>query len=147
MSPSKSWMRDVADLEVDAAARRRGGPAIRSFTTSLLAVDRDRLAAGERRKVDAVAAAGEAQLDAVVDEALALHARAETASVQHVDGALFEHAGAHAILDILAAPVLDDHRLDALPAPAGATASSPAGPGADDPDLGAFRDHSLSPPA
>ena len=34
--------------------------------------------------------------------------------VQQVDGRLFENAGPHAVLDVVAAARFDDHRLDAL---------------------------------
>ena len=65
--------RDVAHLEVDrpAGGKARGDDVLHRL---LLAVDGDLLAAGERGKVDAVAAALEAQLDAGVDLALRPHA-------------------------------------------------------------------------
>ncbi len=62
-----------------------------------------------------MAAAGEAQFDAVVDRALALHAFAKAERAKQVDGALLEHAGANRRLDIGAAAVVEHDRLDALP--------------------------------
>ena len=80
----------------------------------LLAVHRDAAAAGQLGEVDPVPAPGEAQLDAVVHEPLALHPVAEPALDQQVDRALLEHAGADALLQVRAAAHLEHHRLDAL---------------------------------
>ena len=55
----------------------------------------------------------EAQLDAVVDEALGVHPLADADLVHQVHRALLEHAGAHALLDVLAVARLEDHGLDA----------------------------------
>ena len=60
--------------------------------------------------------AAEAQLDAVVDEALALQALADAEVDQRVDGALLQHARAHALLDVFAAAVLEQHAVDGLAA-------------------------------
>jgi hypothetical protein len=62
-----------------------------------------------------VAAPVEAQLDAVVDDALAVQALGHAHRAQQVDGALLEHACPDALLDILAAAGLEDDRVDALP--------------------------------
>ena len=56
---------------------------------------------------------GELQLDAFVDEALARQPLAHARLGEEIDDALLEHAGADAGLDVLATPVLEDHRLDA----------------------------------
>ena len=45
--------------------------------------------------------AAEAQLDAVVRHALARIRSPTPASMQQIDGALLEHAGPHALLDVL----------------------------------------------
>ena len=58
--------------------------------------------------------AAEAQVDAFVAEALALHALADAALREQVDRALLEHAGADRRLDLLAAARLEHHRVDAL---------------------------------
>ena len=80
----------------------------------LLAVDRDAPAAGELIEGDPVAFAGEAQLDAMVDEALALETLADADLDQEVDRPLLEHTCAHPSLDVVARTVLEDYRLDAL---------------------------------
>ena len=53
---------------------------------------------------------------------------------EQVDGALLEHAGAHALLDVVAAAGLEHHRLDALPVQE-VREQEPGRAGADDPDL------------
>ena len=83
---------------------------------------------GEVAQRDAVALAVELQLDAVVDEALALHALADAGRGEQVDRALLEHAGADALLDVLAAARLEHDRLDALRAAGGCASMRPAGP-------------------
>ena len=67
---------------------------------------------------------------------LALHALADAGLDQEIARPLLDQAGADAALDVVAAAVLDDDRLDA-----GAMQKmrehQPGRPGADDPDLGA----------
>ena len=102
------------DLEMDDAARRETG--VDDVLDHLaLAVDGNPLAAGEGGEVDVVGRSVEAEFDAVVDEALAKHPPAEPRFDQHVDRPLFEDAGADAVLDVVAAAVLDDDRLDPFP--------------------------------
>ena len=61
---------------------------------------------------------------------------AQARLVEHVDAALFEHAGAHAVLDIVAAAVLQHDRLDpGLGQEMGEEQARRAC--SDDPDLGA----------
>ena len=77
----------------------------------------------------------EAQLEAVVDEALAVQALGDAGLVEQVDGRLLEHAGAHARLDVLARARLEHDRLDALQVQqVGQQQPGRAGP--HDPDLG-----------
>ena len=100
----------------------------------LLSVDRDRAAAGERRKVDPVPLAGELQLDSLVDQALAAQAVADAHLLEQVHGALLENAGSDPALDVLAAARLEDDRVDS--AEVQEVRQHKAGrPGADDPDL------------
>ena len=80
----------------------------------MLGVNRNAASAGELAEVDAVAASAESQLDAVVHQALAPHSIAQAGFIQQVDGALLQHAGPDTLLDVLPAPGLDHHRLDAL---------------------------------
>ena len=99
-----------AEQDLSAGGEARGDQVLDHL---VLRVDGDR-AAGELGERDAVAAAAEAQIDAFVHEALALHALAHAALRQQVDRALLEHAGADRGLDFLAAARLDHHRGDAL---------------------------------
>src|SRR5262249_19077461 len=97
---------DVVDLEQDLGALRK------SFRHQildhlLLAVDGDALA-DELTKIDVVQLAAEAEMDAVVREAFALHALAHLGLDQKVARPLLDQAGADAALDIVAAAVLDD---------------------------------------
>ena len=78
-----------------------------------LGVHRHRPAAGQRGEVDAVRAAVEAQLDAGVDDALAVQALPGPARAQGVDGALFEDAGALAALDVGPVAALQHDAVDA----------------------------------
>ena len=86
-------------------------------------------------EVDAVPAPVEAQLEAVVDQALAMQAVGQAGLVEQVDRALLEHAGAHARLDVLAAACLEDHGRDALSRQQ-VGQQQPGRAGAHDPDLG-----------
>ena len=65
------------------------------------------------------------------------------ASLEQVDGALLEHAGADARLDVLAAPVLEHDRLDAGPVEELREREARRA-GADDRDLGARALHDSS---
>jgi hypothetical protein len=87
---------------------------------------------------DAVALAPELELDAVVDDALALHPSADACVPQQVDRALLEHARADPALDVVAAAVLEHDRLDAL-AREQLGQRQPGGPGSDDADLRAHQ--------
>ena len=103
---------DVVDLEQQRrAGLEAGGDQVLDHL--LLAVDRDPAATRELVEGDPVAAAAEAQLHAVVHEALALEPLAHAHLDQQVDRALLQHAGANAVLHVLAVAVLQDHRLDA----------------------------------
>ena len=56
----------------------------------------------------------ETQLDAVMDDALAVSRSADADLRQQIDGSLLEHAGPDALLDVLAAARLEDDGVDAL---------------------------------
>ena len=123
---------DLLDPDVVHLEQQRppgGEPRLDQVLDDLgLPVDRDRLAAGERRHVDPVPLARELQLDAFVHEALARQPLPHARLGEEIDDALLEHAGADAGLDVLATPVLEDHRLDALAGGAAAPASGPPAP-------------------
>ena len=93
----------------------------------LLSVDRDRPPRDELLEGDPVPATVEAQLDPVVDHALAAKAIRKTQLREQVDRALLEHAGANPVLDVVAAAVLEHDRVDALPLRRWER-TSPAGP-------------------
>src|SRR5216110_1620391 len=103
----------AGSLEDDLAA---GGEPCRDQVLYhfVLGVDRDRLAAGQLGEIDAMAAAGKPQLDAVVHRAFALHALADADRLEEIDSALLEHARADGGFDVRAAPILEHHRLDAF---------------------------------
>ena len=61
-----------------------------------------------------MARAREAQHDALVYEALPLHALPDAAIREQVDRALLEHSGADGGLDLLAGARLEYHRVDTL---------------------------------
>ena len=54
-------------------------------------------------------AAAEAQLDAVMLETFADETLAHARAFEELHGTMFEHAGAHAMLDVVAASILYDH--------------------------------------
>src|SRR5262249_33700427 len=101
----------------------------------LLAVDGDRATARELGERNAVRPTVETQLDAVVDETLAVEPVGEVELAEEVDGALLEDAGADAGLDVVARAVLEDDGVDAA-AGEGMSEDEAGGAGADDRDLG-----------
>ena len=77
--------------------------------------------------VDAVGLAGEAEVDAVMDETFAAESRAQADGGEQIDGGLFEHAGADGGLDILAERF--SNTTEVMPARSSRCASRrPAGP-------------------
>ena len=76
----------------------------------------------------------ELEPDPVVDDALPAQALARAGPGQRVDRALLEDAGPEAVLDVVAAPRLEHHRLDSL-GPQELCERQPGGPGADDAHL------------
>ena len=78
--------------------------------------------------------ARELELDAVMDEALAVQPLAGPGGGEEVDDPLLDDSGPDASLDVLATPVLDDDRVDALQMEQ-MTEREAGGAGSDDPDL------------
>jgi hypothetical protein len=83
----------------------------------------------------------ELDLDPVVDEALTLQPVADADVDEEVDRPLLEDAGANAVLDVVARPVLEDDRFDAF-AMEQLGEREPCGACAHDPDL---RSHQAEP--
>ena len=78
-----------------------------------------------------------AQLDALVDRALAVHPLADAGLAQRVHRALLEHAGAHALHDVVLVAVLEHDGLD--PVQVQQVSEQQAGrAGPDDGDLGVY---------
>ena len=122
------------DLEVDRTAGREAGRD-QVLDHLVLAVDRDLPPAGQRGEVDPMAAAGEADLEPVVDQAFAPQPGADPGLVQQVDRALLEHPGADPLLDVAPAVALQHDRVDAVPMQQ-LRQQQARRPGADDADLG-----------
>src|SRR5205823_11502465 len=101
------------DLETQLAAGRQAGRD-QVLHHLLLAVDHDP-PPGQVDEVDPVAAASELEVDALVDQALAIHPLPGAAPAQELDRALLEDAGPYPALDVLATAALQDDRLDPRP--------------------------------
>jgi hypothetical protein len=102
----------------------------------LLAVDHDARAAGERGHVDTEHLAVAGQSRAGMHQALGAEAGVEAEAGHEVDRDLFEHAGAHAALDVGAVAALDHDAVHVRLAQQ--VSEEHAGrTGADDGDLGA----------
>ena len=122
---------EVVDAHVrDVEEQRKSGRQPSSdevLDHFLLPVDRDGRA-GQLGEVDAVRAVVEPQRGAVVHEPFSREPLADAHLVQEVDGWLFQHSGADAMFDVVAAAGLEDDRLDALQVQQVRQASDPAGP-------------------
>ena len=102
----------VADFEYDLPTG--GEPRISEiFYDLVLCIDGDRFSTGEIGEIDAMTTPIEAQFDSVMNETLLLQSVADARLYHQVDGALFEHARAHALLDVFPAAIFDDDRFDA----------------------------------
>ena len=91
---------EVVDFEDDLAAGVQAR-LNQILDHLLLGVDRDGAAAGEFGHIDAVALPAEAEPDALVAQALPLQAFADPGFDHQVDRALFQHARADALFDII----------------------------------------------
>ena len=95
----------------------------------------------ELAEIDVAQRAVEAEMNAVVEHRLALHALADAGLDQEVGRPLFQEAGANAALDVVAAAVLQDDGFDAREVQQ-MRQHQPRGAGSDDPD---WRAHSSFP--
>src|SRR5207247_10537584 len=108
----------------------------------LLAIDHDP-APRQLDEVDPVPAAVELEVDAAVNEALPVHARAQPARAQELDRAVFEHTGSDTAFDVVAAPALENDRPDAG-SRAQVREQETGGPRADHADLGPGQGRAVS---
>jgi hypothetical protein len=84
------------------------------FQDFVLRVDRDRFSAGEIGEINAMPSAIETQFDTGVDEAFAFKAVTDAGLFHQIDGALFEDAGANALLDIFLGTRFENDGVDSL---------------------------------
>src|SRR6185369_3300044 len=105
--------RDAFDAEADVAARceARGDEVLDHL---VLGVHSDRAPAGEHRQIDTVALTAEAELDAVMEHAFALHPFADARFAEQIDGTLLQHPRANRALDVLARAVFEHDGVDPL---------------------------------
>jgi hypothetical protein len=80
----------------------------------VLGIDHDRLAARERRKVDALVAPIKAEDDSFVTKPFLHHPLADTYLVHKIDRTLFKHARPDDGFDVVTTVSFENHRLDAL---------------------------------
>ncbi len=102
--------RDVLDLELE---RQPPPQPIRDHVLHDLGLRVDGDAApGERAEVEAMALAGELEIDASVREALGVEPLAQAHGAQQSDDVVLEQPGALALLAVSARARLEDHRID-----------------------------------
>jgi hypothetical protein len=92
-----------------ASGRARFHEVSRDFG---LAVDGDGFAARQGLQVDAYAPACEGELDALVHDAILIHAGADPGFAQQIDRALFEHAGPDTPQNVLGRLPFEDDVVD-----------------------------------
>ena len=80
-----------------------------------LAINHDALAPGQLPEIDAVIAAIEGEREAVMRQALLMHARPGLSAIHQADRAFLQHAGAHAPEDVVLADTVDNDIVDAAP--------------------------------
>ncbi len=78
----------------------------------LLAVDGDALV-DQRLEIDAAQVAIDADINAPMQDAFALHPFADADVGQKIGGPVLDQSGADAVLDVIAAAVFEDDRFDA----------------------------------
>ena len=123
---------DVGGLEQDLSAIRKSARN-KILDHLLLAVDGDALP-DQLDEIDVVQRAVEAEVEPVVEQALALHPLADAGLDQQIARPVFDQAGADAAFDVGAAAVLQNDGIDALKMQE-MRQHQPGRPGADDPHL------------
>jgi len=104
---------DVFDLEQDLSASGDAGIG-QIFDDLVLGIDGDSFSTGEVFEIDAMTVAMEAQLDSIVNQAFTLHPLAHSHFHEQINRALLQDAGTDALLNVLAATVLDHDRVNSL---------------------------------
>jgi hypothetical protein len=137
----KRYVRGLPD-DRSVSGKSRGNEVARDLG---LAIDRDGLPR-QLPEIDVDAPAAHADLDALVDQPVAMQPLGDTRLFQQLDRALLQHAGADAGFDIAARPQFENHALDAVHLQQ-ARQQEPRRTGADDADLCTFsRRHARSSP-
>jgi hypothetical protein len=94
--------------------RTRRGARLHQIAGDLgLTIDSDGLA-DQLAEIDAVSPAAEADLDALMDETLAVQSRSDTGAFQKTDRSLFDQPRSDAAQHIFAATLLDDHVVNSV---------------------------------
>jgi hypothetical protein len=104
---------NILDLKQNLATGRDAS-IIEVFQHFVLRVDSDSFSASEILEINAATAASKAQLDSIVNQAFAFQALAKAHFHEQIDCSLLQHAGAHALLGILATPILHDDGVNPL---------------------------------
>jgi len=123
----------ILDFKEDLASGGEAG-IVEVLQNLSLRVDDNGLSIGEIVKVDAVAAAAEAQFDAAVHQTFRFQSFANSRPREQIDGALLEDPGSHSLFDILAATILNYDRINSLQMQK-MRKHEPGRPRADDSDL------------
>ena len=105
---------DVRGL-VDGPQSRAGARLHQVARDLGLAIDEHALATRQPGEIDAVPFIADEDLEAVVHEAFAMHARADAGFVQQIDGHLLEHARTDPAEHVFAGLPLEHDRIDAGP--------------------------------
>src|SRR5215471_11696789 len=84
------------------------------FDHLILAINSDRLAAGQLRHVDVMTTSIEADVQPVVPETLMLEPLSYAHRNHQIDRALLENAGTNAFNNIFAAAIFDDYRVNSV---------------------------------
>jgi hypothetical protein len=96
----------VAGLEADLSSSGEAR-VDEVFHDLVLSVHRDRPTARQLGERDAMPLALELQVNAVVDEPLAIHSLPDAEGAKEVDGSLLEHASTKPFLDVFTVAALD----------------------------------------
>ena len=132
--PFRLHLRDLDVLRLEHHVRAGAMSRRQQIADDLtLGVDGDRTTASQLGKIDPMTGATKRDVQAFVTHPFERQATAEAGIVKQIDRRLLEHARSHALDDVLLAPALDRHRVDASLLEEVAQQQS-GGPRADDAD-------------